>query len=228
LHKILVTLFSFLLTFQSATASTDYLRVRKKFAAELRLADRLSIARRADLALDNLIKLAAWELKRKGHSDESEALLTEWYQSFKGVIPTIVVNLDNGNMALADVPEIYAPMSEWLAEWGYTLKATLGPEAFEFLHLDDIQIINWGTPVVLRLSMVGDAAVDFVTYDANFNPWCGVVAYWSAFGTCMAITLATGWVYACTPLGMGAEYITSTFIAPIYSYRVWESVYADL
>lgn len=220
MHKLLLA-FLFLIADPAISATRwDYHPEVKRIRTELRHNDKPALAARTDRALDNMIQTSVIELRKRGHQAEAERIAREW-KPFKGRVFRIV-------MAKGEVPEDYAPLFDWLSDWYHTMRATLGIQVCTMLHFDDIQVLNWGTPVVFDMtSVIGDAAPDAQRYELYFDPWCGVIAYWSVWGACTAATWGGGWFVICTPAAMLAEDVTVKFIAPAFAERAWEYFYTE-
>lgn len=153
-------------------------------------------AERTNLALNAIVRFAAFQLTLKGHKDEADKLIAEWESGFDGYL----LRRDLGD---------HAPLSMWLAEKYAMIEFILGTEVCHFLRLDDIKTINYGIPVVFKC--VDD--VDVVEYGKHFIPLSGVAVYWSSFFACVGGTWGTGFLF-CSPISMGAEWLTETWAAP--------------
>lgn len=208
---------------EPSTSSFSAAPTVRNLNASLKSPNRVDLAVRADRSLDGMIRLSAWQLEQKGYKAEATKLRGEWAE-FNGYLPRIV-RAAEAKGDFSEVPELYAPLSENLSKWYHMIKALLGEEMTERLHLDDIQVINWGTPTVLHLKVVGEAEPDAATYELFWNPWCGVVAYWGTWIACEIVTYGSGWFLICTPAATLAEKITYNIIAPRFSDRAWEFFY---
>ncbi len=200
------------------TSGTLATREVSGLTSTMRSHDRVELAVKADRSLAAMVKLAAWELDKKGHKAEADQLRKEW-SPFAGYLPKIAKIAEAGGDAAREVPELYAPLSVKLAQWYNLISAALGPELTSALHLDDLQVLNFGTVVVLRLDKMADNVVDSDGYEIYWDPWCGVLAYWGTWIGCEIGTMSTGWFVICTPLAMLAENVTVNFVAPRFSDR---------
>lgn len=159
---------------------------------------------RTNLALDALIRYAAFELRVRGHKDNSEELLKEWEGGW-----SLYLVVERG---LGD----HAPLSQWLAEKYAMIEFLLGVDICHSLRLDDINTINFGLPVVVFC----EDGVDVDEYKLHFVPFSGVVVYWGSFFACVGGTWGTGFLY-CTPIAWGAEFATKEWVAPALNQPVW-------
>lgn len=189
----------------------------------LRRHDRVELATKADASLSGMMKFAALALNERGFPNEAAQITQEW-KAYAGYLP-LIVRMAEAKGDYSDVPELYQPLSLKLAQWYHLIAAALGPELTERLHLDDIQVINFGTPAVLRLAIVDDANPDAETYALYWNPWCGVLAYWGSWAACEAATYGSGWFVICTPIATVTEKITVNYVAPRFSDRAWRYFY---
>lgn len=184
----------------------EYSKEISSFEHDLRNLDRTKLAARADRAIGQIIKLAVWKLKRTGHHQEANRIRQEWEGQYKGFL---VLNQGIGD---------YKPLSEWLAGVYMIAELLLGVETCEFLHLDDIKIINFTIPVVFAMhDVLGPVEIDRAEYGLHFNPFAGVVAYWGVWAGCTAATWGSGMFLICTPAGMGSEYLMLHQIAPMFA-----------
>lgn len=169
------------------------------------------IAEDTDLAVRGMIRLAVWQLRKSGHNsvaDEIEADGLKW----QGYLQRKVASGES----LKDIGD-HDPYSVWLSVVYEVLRYYLGDEMMEFLHLDDIKIINFGIVVVFN----PDIAFDQKDYLQHWTPFWGVVSYWTIWIGCEVGTYGTGWFLICTPAGMAGEYVTVKWIAPPLGKRVY-------
>lgn len=166
------------------------------------------MAEKADAALDRMIRLAGAKLRREGHPFEAARIEREWRNEWKGRLVTM---RDLGD---------YAPLSQWLADWYQRLVDLLGEEVCKALHLDDINIMNFAIPVVFRPC---NPQWDIVEYQKHFVPFAGVLAYWTTWAVCSGVTAGLATLLVCGPLGMAAEYLMVTRLAPGLSDRIWRA-----
>lgn len=235
----------------SNTASFDHKPIVHRFERDFTETDRIKMAQDTDAALSTIIKRIAAHLRSEAakedatadriqargalldaldHRDQavklrnaSDDFVAEWERSFKGQIPAMVytsIQLER------ETPELYTPMSDFLRDWYHTVKELIGEQACVTLHFDDIQVINEGTPVVLRLKKwMADQVPTSQVYEQYFDPWAGCVAYWLVWAGCEAVTYGAGIVLVCSPIAMMAENFVFYQVAPHYSDRVYQYVY---
>lgn len=146
----------------------------------------------------------------------------EWQAEYKGFITRQVM------LAQAygrECPELYAPMQEWLREWYGALRLIVDEKILVALHLDDLQVFNEGTPVVLRLKKMGDNIPTSAIYSDYFLPWTSMVSYWLTYAGCEAACWGLDVSLLCGPIAMAAEELVFRIIAPRWSDRFYEIVY---
>jgi hypothetical protein len=164
------------------------------------------LAERTNFALDILLSVAYNKLKNEGHNELADKIKTDWKGTWNGYL-----------MQVRDIGD-HEPLSEWLAQAYKDIEAALGKGVCEFFHLDDINIINYALPVVFKCSI----AFDKIDYSQHFVPLTGVVSYWVSAGFC--ILASSGLMsFFCSPIGMLAEHLMITFIAPPISNKIYEA-----
>jgi hypothetical protein len=164
--------------------------------------DTRQLRKKTNIAMEAIFRLAVFKLRVTGHKKEADKIWKEWKGTYSGMV--MRVGRDLGD---------HAPLSTWIAATVSTIEFILGTQVCEWLHLDDLKIINFAIPVVF--SCIDN--VDTLEYALHFIPFSGVVGYWTAFGTCVGLTYGIGFMYVCGPIGMGAEYLITTFAAPLMS-----------
>lgn len=216
--KKLVLLVTLLLSTQSF--AYDHRPTTRQIRKELKSESRLAFAKRTDLALDTVVRLGIWKLRREGLNVKASRFENEWMTQHRGTVTRI-------EMGVLDEIGDYNPLSKWLADFYKDLESTLGKTVCEFLHLDDINTLNFTIPVVFHMEdVLGPVSMDLDEYALHWSPFFGVVAYWSVWAGCEVVTASTGWFIACTPAGNVAESITRKYIAPSFAddgYKIfWE------
>lgn len=163
-------------------------------------------------ALDAIIKLGAYKLKRVGHKKEGDQMLKEWKQQYSLILE------DRG---ITD----HAPLSKWLADKTLMMEFILGHQVMHSLRLDDLITLNFGLPVVI-------SCIDKVDEQEYFNHFVHdeihdyrgvgpVVIYWVSFFSCVGFTWGSGFLF-CSPVAMGTEYLTDSIIAPKLNPTLWK------
>lgn len=178
-------------------------RLAKKFQSDI---ERGKLAIQTNRALDAIIRLAVYKLKMTGHKAEAATLLKEWIEQWDGEV--IRLGRDLGD---------HKPISQWLAQKTALLKMILGESVFKALRLSDLDVLNYGIPVVI--SCLDN--VDAHEYLLHFAPFCGTVSYWVSFFSCVGFTWGTGFLF-CSPISMGVEYLALNIIAPKLNEPIWK------
>jgi len=171
---------------------------------------RVGMRRRTLHVTSHIIRFSVYNLRRKGHHSEANKIWKEWISTHKRQLSNYLINRDLGD---------HKPVSIWLATVHDTLLLLLGEEAFRYLHLDDIRIINYALPVVFNPC---DTAWDKAEYNLHFSPLTGVIGYWATFIGCMYGSLGTLWSIACEPGGTMVETILLVDLAPALSDFVYD------
>jgi len=181
--------------------------------------DKVEYARQIDRAVDGIIKVAVWQLRRNSHVAEAKRIEDEWNDQYMGLLPLLA------EVQPEDIGD-HDPLSPWLADVYTVLYLALGEDVCVALHLDDIWILNFGIPVVFGwLPPDQHSQIDAPEYRAHFVPTAGVDSFWVTDLSCSAATGGTGYFWLCSPAGMLAEYVTVTYIAPRYSDGFYQAIY---
>lgn len=161
---------------------------------------------RTNLALNAMVRFAAFKLRAKGHKIQANKLINEWEGQWSGYL--MRVGRDLGD---------HRPLSQWLAEKYAILEFIFGTDFMEFTRLVDLKIINFGIPVVF--SCVDN--VDEVEFEKHFVPLGKVTVYWSSFFVCVGGTWGTGFLF-CSPISWGLEFAAGRWVLPPLNRTVWE------
>jgi len=210
-----------LLTFLCSTQSFAYngKPIRSQVEADWRSGDKVRMANRADVALNSLVRTTIWKMKKEGHKAQALKAEDEWEGKFKGSLSKYMEAVVAGRMN--DIGD-YKPLSQWLADWYDVLELVLGKTVCEKMHFDDIKTFNFTIPVVFHMEKVlGPVWIVFPEYEKHFDPFAGVVTYWSIWAGCEAATYGTGYVLICTPAGEIGEKIMVRYIAPRLAPKVY-------
>lgn len=165
------------------------------------------LRQRTSIALNAMVRYAAFRLRLSGHKDESAKLIAEWESGWDTYL------LRASARDLGD----HAPLSVWLSEKYAMLEFVLGVDICHFFRLDDIKTLNYAIPVVF--SCIDN--VDVVEYGRHFIPFSGTVVYWASFFACVGGTWGTGFLF-CSPISVGAEFITKNWAAPALNEPAWD------
>lgn len=186
-----------------AEVSTRTERMAREFDIEVRDG---RLKQRTNIALNALVRFAAFKLRAKGHKVEAKKLVDEWESTWDGYIYRVGRDLGD-----------HRPLSQWLSDKYDMLELILGTKVMEFTRLVDIKIINFAIPVVF--SCVDN--VDEVEFGKHFVPFSGVVVYWTSFFACVGGTWGTGFLF-CSPISFGCELLTKNMLAPALNPTVWK------
>jgi hypothetical protein len=181
--------------------------------------DQVALARKADAAIENMVKRAVRELRRNDFNDSAEAFKAEYVTMYSGRLTAMTTARVDGR--LGDIGD-YAPMSEFLVRLHTKLLSVLGQDVMDFTHLEDIRTFNYTIPVVFHFNTIPDGAIDVTEYGVHFVPFSGCVAYWGTWGVCTAATWGMGAVtFVCTPAAMIVKRVTVKRIAPPMSPKFY-------
>jgi hypothetical protein len=219
MKKIIIALFLFA-SCGSAIAGDSYnsSNDRASFQRDMEDPSQVGMAERTDMALESIIELAAWKLRREGYDADADRIEFNWAYRYKGFLPDYARAVARGQKEnIGD----YTPMSQWLAEEYQRWVDLLGLTMVEFLHLDDINVMNYAIPVVFHMAILGNVQVDLPSYSNHWNPFCGVVSYWSVWLGCTIGTYGTGMFLICTPAATICERYVVREIAPRLAPRAY-------
>lgn len=173
--------------------------------------DRKGLAEKTGRALDNIVALAVIELRNK-KSPYAATLEREW-SSMRGVVQSELMGRPVG-----DHPGI-----EWLLNAHFYIEFILGEETCRLIRTHDLWVLAHTIPVVFWC----EDKVDFPEYLMHFNPLSGVVSYWLTYGTCVGVSMGTGFVFVCGFSAQAVEAITVNFIAPVFAKGSYKTFCKD-
>ncbi len=172
-------------------------------AKEIFESDRASIQKKADKALDNLIRVTIGELKKRKQVALANEIQRDYDQKYKGFI----LRMKPGRQMDIGEHEAIA----WLKLIHEKIHAVLTDKICRALRFHDLWTLAYALPVVF--SCVDH--VDYPEYYKHYSPFLGVVAYWISYGGCAFASMGSGVVFLCGLVGMGCEVATVQLIVPI-------------
>lgn len=170
---------------------------------------------RINETVDALLRLGAYKLKRSGHKKEASQMIREWERDWNEEIIRISKSRGIGD---------HKPLVQWLSDKYRMMEFLLGKDICHSLRLDDLHTINHAIPVVI--SCIDNVSEDefFLHFvDDYVNGYRGlgpVVVYWTSFFTCTGFSWGVGFL-GCSPIAMGAEWITKGVVAPRLNRPLW-------
>jgi hypothetical protein len=184
------------------------------------LSDRVETAKKVDKSLQNMVRLATFTLRKKGYYEEATRIEQEYSERYSNYTFSHAIG------AVQDIGD-HPPMWEWLDKLEKDLRALLGDFVMQVTRLEDLKVFNYSIPIVLHPD--GDIRTEPPTlitkldYKQHFVPFAGALGYWTAWGVCTGATWGLGAViFICSPVGMVAERVVETRIAPDLSDKIWE------
>ena len=163
---------------------------------------------KTDVAISTLVRLAAKHLRKKGYKAEAAAIQDEYDTQFDGYVVRETSQRNIGD---------HKPLSAWLAKTYIKLENFLGIALCQALHLSDLQVINYGLPVVFHPCNPEWDEADYLAHfahDPKYGPaLVPVISYWFAFAGCEVGTWGIGWSLICGPVGMITELLVDKFVA---------------
>lgn len=190
-------------------------------------------------ALNAIVTTAERRMHELGKDTEANKLDADWQTHYAFYF---------GALEPQDLGD-HLPFSEYLVLLYQGLLLTLGQKECDFLHISDINVINFGAPVVFkpheaerwcqeehilhpddtcmreyRRHFAGTRWQKDPDPDADTPIHDGlepVVAYWITWGACEAATWGTGWVVICMPAGDLVEIASERWVAPWMSDKIW-------
>lgn len=167
---------------------------------------------RSQKSYNALVKFGVQRLKKKGYL-HAPSLQKEWDQKYSKVFLSLEIGVN-------DIPD-HEPAIKWLNEFYLTLVSVLGESTVKSLHLDDIDTLNRGLPVVFK-----PKEVEKLDYNQCFVKSSKAIGYWSCTVACSTYNwLGTGpTITICTPLASACRMAFGLIADPI-SDGIWESVH---
>lgn len=182
--------------------------------------ERGQLREKTNMALNALIRIACVHLRLRGHKQEAKEILQQWETNWNGYIMRI--GRDIGD---------HEPLSAWVSVTYLIIEGLIGPTVMEFLHLDDIFILNHAIPVVFHPcdfpmdNVSGERIVEYKRHFASGgtrNGFMPTVSFWVSYIGCVAGTYGAGFVMVCSPIGSGVEWVTKQWVAPKLSDYIWK------
>jgi hypothetical protein len=166
---------------------------------------------RTKIALNAIIKVSIFQLRKNGYANDAQLLKDEWEQRERIYFGTGLSLLDIGD---------YRPLSEWLAKWYDKLEDAIPPKIFQLTRLKDLKVLNYGIPVAFDPK---NSSWDKEEYSKHFVPLSGVITYWSVQASCTIGTSGIGLLIICSIASRSAEKIMLNKIAPKLSDRIYDN-----
>lgn len=216
--RSLAVLLAALLAFSACQARAS--APSQRVIDEVRAADSLEMqTERTAAALDHILALACFHARRVNRPDVADQICGDWERRFRPYLMNVMAE------GLGD----HKPLSDWLAIVCITLKDVLGETAYVALHLDDLEIVNFGLPVMFdphvsaewcREPPDTDCGEEYVEHTA---PVIGVTTFWISYWGCVGGTMGAGLALSviCTPVAMLTERLVLIRIAPGIAERIW-------
>ena len=177
------------------------------------------MGKKLDETLSKIVERAAKAFKSLGDDESAHRIQLEYDLKFANFNQSI------NSKELGD----YDYLSEWLLKWHNKIHEKLGDNLCKFLHTHDMEIINFGVPVVRSPELY-----DLKEYQDHFgghmvsplrfahNGVAGVVVYWSVNAVCSVGTSGMGdVVFACGPIAAVAEFGFDKHISPKLVLKIW-------
>lgn len=166
------------------------------------------MGKRIQKAYNNLVKFGVFRLNKRGY--DARPLQKQWDAQFSKVF----LNLEIG---VNDIPD-HEPAIKWLNDFYLLLVATLGQSTVMSMHLDDIDTLNRGVPVMFH-----PKGTDKVDYNLCFVKSSAAIGYWTVMGGCSLYNwLGTNpTIVICSPLAEGGR-LAFKIIADPLSDAIWE------
>lgn len=192
----------------------DASRRVEKMRREIEIGGLKRLAEHTARDLDALMKIAAWNLKRKKYYSQASQLEREW--KYHRVALTSFM-MEDGR-AIGD----FEPLSQWLAEKYEMLELILGYEVCRALRLSDIKTFNYTIPVVFKPCEHGlpEFELHFI-HDDRYRGLMPVVSYWATSITCSIATFGAGYFFICSPIAMLVEVGVDKWAAPWLAPRIF-------
>lgn len=191
---------------------------------ELKVAfkDRYELARKADEALEALLRRADSVLRHTGHDKLADDIFQEYMMYYKGHYQITAL----GFKEMGD----HEPWSEWLTNLHLKIENAVGEVMCEFFHFHDLYIFNHAIVVMIEPELY--TLIDYKDHFSGHLIWgwywehhggAGVITYWTVEIACTIMTNGLGIIpFVCSPIASFAEHVMDKTIAPPIATWVWE------
>jgi len=189
--------------------------------------DRYETARRADEALDALLRRADSVLRNTGHDKLADEIFIEYEMYYRGHYQITAL----GMKEMGD----HEPWSEWLENLHLKIENAVGEVMCEFFHFHDLYIFNHA--IVVMIEPQSYTLIDYKDHFSGHLIWgwywehhggAGVITYWTVEIACTIMTNGLGIIpFVCSPIAAFAEHIMDKTIAPPIATWVWERANED-
>lgn len=171
------------------------------------------IANQSNLAIRNIVKLAAKNMWRRGYLQESRRIQEIWARHDGQLVDIALGTRDIG---------WFDPISNSLALIYELIEQSLGFEICHLLRLDDLKTINFGLRVAFRPCYYGyEEFYKHMADDPKYRALLPVIAYWATVIPCSVATYGIGYFFVCSPLGWLAERVMEVKIAPNLTQKLY-------
>lgn len=176
------------------------------YESGFRVDDYYDLAVESNEAITNIVKLAAYKLRRHGDCETAGIIEAIW-RHFDGRI----IDLALGNRDIG----WFDPISDALAMIYDLTEAKLGYDVCHMLRLDDLKTINYALRVAFRPCYYGyDEYYKHMVKDPKYRGLIPVLSYWTVVIGCSYATYGIGYVVICSPAGFMIEKVVQNRIAP--------------
>lgn len=176
------------------------------YDAGFRIDDYYDLAVESNEAITNIVKLAAYKLRKKGHCETAGMIEAIWRHYDGRIIDLALGNRDIG---------WFEPISDALAMIYELTEQKLGYDVCHMLRLDDLKTINYALGVAFRPCYYGyDEYFKHMVVDPKYRGLLPVLSYWTIVIGCSYATYGIGYPFICSPAGFIIEKVVQNRIAP--------------
>lgn len=120
--------------------------------------------------IDNMVKLAAQELRKVGRDKEAGKILSDWQNKYYGFVYHLGSREIGEHEGIQFLLSIYATLQSFIPE-----------EVLEATHLKDIWWMAYCIPMVFQCL----DNVDIGEYEKHWDRFLGIIGYWTADIACL-------------------------------------------
>lgn len=184
-----------------------------KIASDIEATEKIEerLAWYVEWSVYGILKRADWAFRIRGMNAEADDIWLEWNE-YRAAIRRLAHSRNN-----EDIGD-HKPLSLWLARMYERLATKFGPAITQAMHLNDLNVINFGIPVAFN---PGNSEIDREEYARHFVPLSGIFTYWILLGIC-EVTVQIPVVNSFCETGalVGQQIMTARF-SHILSDLVW-------
>lgn len=176
------------------------------YRAGFKINDYYDLAVESNEAINNIVKLSAYKLRKKGECETAEIIEAIWRHYDGRLVDLALGTRDIG---------WFEPISDALALIYELTEQKLGFDVCHMLRIDDLKTINYALRIAFRPCYYGyDEFYKHLVKDPKYRGLLPVLSYWTIVIGCSYATYGIGYPFICAPAGYVVEKVVQNKIAP--------------